>query len=120
MLSANTADRDQGFSMEFSNGWMISVRFSPDHSCSARFVKDQKLDWMGRWTSDTAEVGIFRVNLPSRKGKGAWLTSFGDGGVKGHCGADEVSELIAMTASLPNGLMTDDGQMIDVFAPKAV
>jgi hypothetical protein len=105
------SNHNQGFTMKFENGWMISVQFSPDHHCSASFDKrpdGKRKQPSGRWASDTAEVGIFRAN-------GSWLKGFGDGGVKGHCNADEVSGLIAMTASLPNGIMADDGFMMEVI-----
>ena len=51
----------RGFYLEFSNGWGISVKFSPHHDCSNHGQSGQP-DEDGCYTSRTAEVAVLKPN----------------------------------------------------------
>lgn len=98
----------RGFSMEFENGYTVSVQWGWMNYCSNRSMAAQYLAWKAPtpFKSKTAEVMITYRGAPVSVKRfpyalfGAWKHSFDESGVAANLSADSVAKFVSDVAYL--------------------
>lgn len=101
---------DQGFHIEFPNGWTVSVQWGPFNYCSNRSMASGSQVPAEGWSSQTAEVAAWRTDAIDTE---AWYDG-NPNGVRGHMDAGEVMEYIRMVSGLEDAPQPKAKRMMTV------